>query len=99
PDVDWAVDQVCFNRVFVPQTLTAGYLRMLNLEETAIAAVLTAIATYDPTQAIVALVVGNDDVDINLLQDLAVSPIDCYQQVQRRWPEFQPNLTTERSSP
>lgn len=45
---------------------------------------LGAIATYDPTQAMVVLAIGNGAVDINLLQNLAISPADCYKQVQQR---------------
>ena len=52
--------------------------------------------TYDPTQAIVILIIGNGAVDINLLQNLRISPAECYRQVQQRWVEFQPDLTTQR---
>lgn len=86
--IDWSVDTVTFNRTFVPQDRVARYLQTLELKQEAATALLNAIATYNPTQAIVILVIGNGEVDINLLQHLAISPADCYQQVQQRWAEF-----------
>jgi hypothetical protein len=96
PTIDWSVDIVTFEQTFVPQVQAASYLRSLELEQETVVALLNAIAGYDPTQAIVILVIGNDTVDINLLQHLAIPPADCYQQVQQRWVEFQPDLTTQR---
>jgi len=99
PSIDWSVDTITFNRVFIPQAQVAKYLRAFELEQGIVTALLEAIATYDPTQAIVILVIGNGAVDINLLQHLAISPANCYEQVQRRWAEFQPDLTTQRRYP
>lgn len=90
PFIDWGIDTVDFDQRFVPQGQVAAYLQSLDLEKAAINALLKAIATYDPTEAIVVLVVGNGAVDINLLHHLAISPADCYAQVQQRWAEFQP---------
>lgn len=96
PSIDWSVDTVIFDRSFIPQAQVAKYLEAFELEREAVTALLRAIATYDPTQAMVVLIIGNSVVDINLLQHLAIPPADCYQQVQRRWAEFQPDLTTQR---
>ncbi len=94
--IDWSVDTVTFNRAFVPQAQVTSYLQALEVEKDAAIALHKAIATYDPTQAIVILIVGNGAVDINLLQDLAISPAECYKQAQQRWVEFQSDLTTHR---
>jgi hypothetical protein len=99
PSIDWSIDTVTFNRAFIPQAEVAKYLEAFELENKTVTTLLNSIATYDPTQAIVILVIGNGAVDINLLQNLAISPADCYQQVQRRWAEFQPDLTTQRRYP
>ncbi len=96
PFIDWNVDTVTFNRAFVPQGQVTSYLQTVELEKDAVTALHKAIATYEPTQAIVILIVGNGTVDINLLQNLGISPPECYQQVQQRWVEFQPDLTTQR---
>ena len=96
PSINWSVDTVTFNLAFVPQGQVTSYLQTLELEKDAVTALHKAIATYDPTQAIVILIVGNDTVDINLLQNLRISPAECYRQVQQRWVEFQPDLTIQR---
>ncbi len=90
--IDWSVDAVTFDQTFVSQGQVARYLQALELTQDVAPALLKAIATYDPTKTIVVLVMGNGEVDINLLQDLAIEPADCYAQVQQRWSEFQPNF-------
>lgn len=99
PTIDWSVDPVMFKPDFIPQAAVAMFLQTFELEQAAVTALLSAIATYDPTQAIVILVIGNSTIDVNLLQNLAISPANCYEQVQRRWTEFQPALTTRRRCP
>jgi hypothetical protein len=92
PAIDWSIDTMTFSQAFIPQAQVVNYMQRLKLEKEAVTALLKVIATYDPTQAIVVLVIGNGAVNINLLQNLAISPANCYEQVQRRWAEFQPDL-------
>ncbi|MBW4443902.1 MAG: hypothetical protein KME10_22285 [Plectolyngbya sp. WJT66-NPBG17] len=96
PSIDWQVDFVSFNQMFIPQVQVAGYLGELQLEQTVVAGVESAIATYNPAQAIVLLIHGNQELEINLLQNLAISPVDCAKQVRRRWEEFQPQANDLR---
>lgn len=91
--MDWSLETVAVQQSFLPLDLANNYLRTLELEETAIESLLKAIATYEPSTAIVMLVIGNGTVDINLLQNLAIAPKDCHQQVFSRWEEFQTYLT------
>jgi len=93
--IDWSVDTVILDRTFIPHAQVANYLEAFELEKGAVTALLKAIATYEPTQAIVVLVIGNGNVDINLLQHLKISPSDCYNQVRRRWAEFQLDLNSD----
>ncbi len=86
--IDWSVDTVTFYPTFVPLAQIAQYLEALNLEAESVTALLPAIATYDPTQAIGVLITRDGTVDISLLQNLAISPADCYAEVQHRWAEF-----------
>ncbi|MGI0484260.1 hypothetical protein ACN4EK_02420 [Pantanalinema rosaneae CENA516] len=99
PTIDWHIDRVMFHQVFIPYVQVTQYMQALELEKGVVTALLESILTYDPTQAIVVLIIGNGAVDINLLQNLAISPANCYEQVQRRWTEFQPDLTTPRRCP
>ncbi|MEL4894617.1 hypothetical protein [Crocosphaera sp. Alani8] len=86
------------HQVFIPQAQVEAYLQVLELQPEIVTRLLNAINTYVPTQAIVLLVVGNGVVHINLLENLKISPADCYAQVQHRWAEFQPNLTPQRDT-
>ncbi|WP_416671368.1 hypothetical protein [Egbenema bharatensis] len=87
--VNWNSDIVEYTVQFVPLSDISAHLQTLNLETTLIGRLLDTVQTYDPGQEILLLIDQNGRVDINLLQHLATSPADCYQQVQRRWWEFQ----------
>lgn len=86
--LDWQVAAIPFQRAFIPLDQARSYLDSFELEDKAVSGLLRAIATYSPRQAIVTLVTGNGETCINLLQQLAISPVECYEQVQQRWSEF-----------
>jgi hypothetical protein len=73
----------------VPLSDVAAYLQTLNLEATLVEHLIDTSQTYDPTQQVLLLIDANGRAEINLLQHLAISPADCYQQMQQRWSEFQ----------
>jgi len=87
--VDWNSDIVEYTLQFIPLLNISTYLQSLSLEATLIERLIDTVQTYAPAQAILLLIYENGRADINRLQNLKVSPIDCYQQVQRRWVEFQ----------
>jgi hypothetical protein len=95
PTLDWSIDIVQFEQTFVAQSQAMPYLQPLRLETTVVTPLLQAIATYDPHQGIVLVIINNGAIDINLLQHLAISPAQCYEQVQQRQSEFQPVLTSQ----
>lgn len=86
--VDWNSDIVEYTAQFVPLSDVSAYLQILSLEATLIERLIDTVQTYDPDQAILLLINEDGRADINLLQHLAISPADCYQQIQRRWSEF-----------
>lgn len=94
--VNWNSDIVEFTVQFVPLSDVSTYLQTLNLEATLIQHLVNTVQTYDPIQQILLLIQENERVDINLLQHLAISTTDCYQQMQRRWSEFQIEDSTSR---
>ncbi|MGI0495081.1 hypothetical protein ACN4EG_25125 [Alkalinema pantanalense CENA528] len=98
PAFDWDVEVAVFDPIFVARSRVPKYLRSLELEPEIIDVVNDALSTYDPAQEIVLLLHGNQAVEINLLQNLAISPPQCYSQVQRRWAEFQPSVPSYRRS-
>jgi hypothetical protein len=86
--IDWSIDPVVFEQEFIAQAQVERYLRMLEVDRKAVVSIHNAIDTYDPTQAIVLLIRSDHDVQTTLLQNLKISPADCYKQVQQRWREF-----------
>ncbi len=92
PSLDWGVETLPFNRAFIPQSQVAMYLQALELEAGVEEALLRTIATYDPSQEIVLLIMGNGDIDINYLQHLTILPAQCYEQMLQRWSEFPPSF-------
>lgn len=90
--VNWSLDVIEYVLGFLDEPETIAYLQKLELSPEIRVSLCHIVATYDPSQAIVILLTGNGQVDINLLQQLAFPPADCYNQVRQRWDEFQPCL-------
>lgn len=99
PIIDWSINTITFNQTFVPQAQVVKCLQALELVTKVVTALLRAIVTYDPTQAMVVLFIGNNAVDINLPQDLAIFLVNGYEQVQRCRAVFQPDLITQGRCP
>ena len=87
--VNWSVDTIKYDRQFISQLYATAYLQELELEENTVSNLLSIIASYEPKEAIIFLSIANGQIDINLLQKLAISPVECYEQVCQRWEEFQ----------
>lgn len=94
--VNWSIDPVQYDLQFIAQLQVVAYLERLELEPNAISKLLQVVATYNPSQAIVVLLTGNGQIEINLLQNLAIAPAECYAQVRQRWDEFQLCMTSRR---
>ncbi len=87
--VDYNSDIVEHTVRFVPLLDVSAYLQTLHLKTTVIERLLDTVQTYDPVREILLLIDEDGQADINLLRNLKVAPVDCYQQVQRCWVEFQ----------
>jgi hypothetical protein len=87
--VNWSVDTIKYDLQFISQLYAPAYLQELELEENTVSNLLSIIASYDSKEAIIFLSLANGQIDINLLQKLAISPVECYEQVCKRWEEFQ----------
>ncbi|MCU0543355.1 MAG: hypothetical protein MUE44_14475 [Oscillatoriaceae cyanobacterium Prado104] len=87
--INWSIDNVRYDLEFIAQLEANAYLQKLEIEKTTVSNLLQILATYEPDRAIVFLSIGNGQIDINLLQNLAISPVMCYEQVCKRWEEFQ----------
>jgi hypothetical protein len=89
--VNWSVDTIKYDLQFISQLQANAYLQQLELEENTVPNLLQIIASYQPKEAIIFLSSANGQIDINFLQNLAISPVQCYQQVCKRWEEFKPS--------
>ncbi|MEZ2304817.1 MAG: hypothetical protein ACBR13_23895 [Microcoleus sp.] len=88
--INWSVDTVKYDLQFISQSHATAYLEELELEENTVSNLSQIIASYEPETAIIFILLANNHIDINLLQKLAISPVECYEQVCNRWEEFQP---------
>ncbi len=87
--VNWSVDTIKYDLQFISDLEATVYLQQLEIEENTVSNLLQIIAGYEPKAAIIFLSIANGQIDINLLQNLAISPVECYEQVCKRWEEFQ----------
>jgi len=87
--VNWSVDTIKYDMQFISGLEATVYLQQLEIEENTVSNLLQIIAGYEPKEAIIFLSIANGQIDINLLQNLAISPVECYEQVCKRWEEFQ----------
>lgn len=87
--VNWSVDTIKYDLQFISQLDATAYLQQVELEENTVLNLLSIIAGYEPKEAIIFLSIANGKIDINLLQNLAISTVECYEQVCKRWEEFQ----------
>ncbi len=72
---------------YIPQSQLSPYLQEWLVPVQALASILVAVADYQPdTELVFAL--GGTNVDIGWCQRLKTPPPDCYQQLRRRWSEF-----------
>ncbi len=88
--INWSVDTVKYDLQFISKSHATVYLEQLELEENTVSNLSQIVASYEPETAIIFILLANNHIDINLLQNLAISPVECYEQVCNRWEEFQP---------
>ncbi len=91
--VDWKFDLVEYESHFLNELEVGQYLRLLNLKNTAIELLMDKVRDYDPEKEILLLIKENDSICLALLQNMAVYPPNCFQQIQQRESEFQLNIS------
>ena len=50
--------------------------------------ICSVVQTYQPDQEILLLINHDGEIEIQQLQNLRITPQDCYRQVSDRWKEF-----------
>lgn len=88
------LDTAPFVLQYMPSDLIGFYLRSQSIGSLIISSILPAVATYNPHQDIVLMLKAHPQIEVNFLHQLKITPHDCYEQVCKRWEEFQPSLIT-----
>ncbi|MBP5971878.1 hypothetical protein HW132_03790 [Brasilonema sp. CT11] len=87
-----SLDLIPFTTQFIPKQQVLTYIQKYGFEGEKTPTLLQVVNTYDPHKELVILLTINGQMEINLLQNLAIRPSECYQQVCKRAEEFQPSL-------
>ena len=74
---------------YIPQPQLAIYLQEWLVPDRSIEPIITAVTNYQPRTELIFAIESNANLDIGWCQNLKISPPDCYQQICRRWSEFQ----------
>lgn len=84
-----STDLVPFQIQFIPQGQIITHMEERGLERDEILNFLQVINTYVPQREVIVLLAVNHRVEVNFLQNLAITPPECHAQVCKRWEEFQ----------
>jgi hypothetical protein len=74
---------------YIPQPQLSLYLQEWLVPVQSIESILPAIADYRPETELVFAIESGINLDIGWCQRLKITPPDCYQQICRRWSEFE----------
>ncbi|TYQ28049.1 hypothetical protein PseudUWO311_06350 [Pseudanabaena sp. UWO311] len=83
-----------FKAQFIAEQELVKSIQAFSLDQDLITVLVHAVGNYAPAQELVLLMKMEQHLEINLFQNLKIFPPDCYEQVSRRWEEFQPSLET-----
>lgn len=88
------LEVIPFKTQFIAEQELITSIQAYSLDQDLITVLVHAVGSYAPAQEIVLLMKMEQQIEINLFQNLKIFPPDCYEQVRRRWEEFQPSLET-----
>jgi hypothetical protein len=81
-------DLVPFQIQFIPEIQICNHRSLLSMEQDAIQMLLEVVQTYNPHRDVIFLLSAGRQAEFNLLQNMAIAPMECYDQVCKRWQEF-----------
>jgi hypothetical protein len=73
---------------YIPQQHLSLYLQEWLVPTTAIDPILAAVASYQPETELIFALAAGVTVDIGWCKHLKITPLECHQQIDRRWSEF-----------
>lgn len=87
--VNWGFDSVDYQIAFMPMPEAVPHIQQLELATLEQHRLNTTLACYNPECEVILLLNCQGRIEVNVLQNLAIAPADCYAQVCQRWDEFQ----------
>ena len=81
--------QPSLNFRYIPAPQLSIYLQEWLVSARSIDDITTAVTNYQPHAELIFATESHSQLDIGWCQRLKISPPDCYQQIQRRWSEFE----------
>ncbi len=88
-DSRWDGGSPNFNFRYIPQLQLAPYLQEWLVPVKSIESIVSAVTNYQSDTELIFAVQSGVHLDIGWCQNLKITPPDCYQQICRRWSEFQ----------
>ncbi|CAN1209891.1 hypothetical protein TUMEXPCC7403_06675 [Tumidithrix helvetica PCC 7403] len=82
-------DLVPFQIQFISQTQIPDHPPIGSLEPDVIEMLLQVVQTYNPHREAIMLLAAGRQAEFTLLQNMAIAPSECYDQVCNRWEEFE----------
>jgi hypothetical protein len=81
-----------FRTDFIATESAPSCLLEMGVNPHQISSLMQAITSYDPHREIIMAMKSDQQIEIFSLQNLKVSPSECYKQVSDRWDEFLPDI-------
>jgi hypothetical protein len=97
--MDWRSDGVPYRVHYLPAATVSPYLEAQRCAEAVIHRLMDTVQTYQPERDILMAIAGAGSLEIQWLQNLAIPPADCYQQVRHRWEEFALDPRSDQEHP
>ncbi|MBF2014168.1 MAG: hypothetical protein IGS23_02925 [Rivularia sp. T60_A2020_040] len=73
---------------FLPKKELLAYLHEWMIAKETITSILQAVDSYNPQQDMIILAKDGSQIEVDILQNSVMTPIECYQQIRQRWDEF-----------
>ncbi len=73
---------------YIPQQHLSLYLQEWLVPDTAIEPIFAAVASYQPQTELIFALAAGVTVEIGWCKHLKITPLECHQQIDRRWSEF-----------
>ncbi|MGF1676743.1 MAG: hypothetical protein ACFCUV_24150 [Rivularia sp. (in: cyanobacteria)] len=73
---------------FLAKPELLAYLHEWMIAKETITSILQAVDSYNPQQDMIILAKDGSQIEVDILQNSVMTPIECYQQIRQRWDEF-----------